>query len=108
MANLRRLQIIYALVGALVLKLLANFRAKLCGNYGRVREQHGDSRDFGKSVRLRPALTLTATASPRAAAGQVTFYDGTTVLGTKSLAGDFNGQATQILPSAKAETSACV
>ena len=43
-------------------------------------------------------VTLTATASPSAATGQVTFLDGTTVLGVGSLAGGTATFATSSLP----------
>jgi hypothetical protein len=45
------------------------------------------------------SLTLTATVSPSAATGSVTFYDGTTVLGTGTLAGGHAAISTILLPA---------
>jgi len=45
------------------------------------------------------AVTLTATVSPSAATGKVTFYDGVTVLGTRTLSGGQSALTTALLPS---------
>ncbi len=52
-------------------------------------------------------MTLTATVSPSAATGQITFYNGTTVLGTALLS---SGSATlmQSFPTAGAQTLSAV
>lgn len=47
---------------------------------------------------LGQSVTLTATVSPAAAPGSVTFYDGTTVLGTSTLAGGQAVLRTTLLP----------
>ncbi len=47
---------------------------------------------------LGQSVTLTATVSPAAAAGSVTFYNGTTVLGTATLAGGKASLSTVLLP----------
>ena len=44
-------------------------------------------------------VTLTATVSPSAATGQVTFYDGTTVLGVGTLAGGTATLHDHLLPA---------
>ena len=48
---------------------------------------------------LGQSVTLTATVSPSAATGQVTFYDGTTVLGVGTLAGGTATLTTSLLPA---------
>jgi uncharacterized repeat protein (TIGR01451 family) len=45
------------------------------------------------------AVTLTATVTPPSATGNVTFYDGTTVLGTAKLSGGQAALSTIVLPS---------
>ena len=45
------------------------------------------------------AVTLTATVTPSAAVGYVTFYDGTTVLGSKALSGGKATLSTILLPA---------
>ena len=44
-------------------------------------------------------VTLTATVTPSNATGQVTFYDGVTILGTKPLSGGSAAFLTRLLPS---------
>jgi hypothetical protein len=44
-------------------------------------------------------VTLTATVTPSSASGRVTFYDGTTVLGTKPLSGGAASLSTILLPT---------
>ena len=48
---------------------------------------------------LGAAVTLTATVTPSGATGKVTFYDGVTVLGTRTLAGGQASLTTRLLPS---------
>jgi hypothetical protein len=48
---------------------------------------------------LGHAVTLTATVSPAAATGKITFYDGTTVLGTSAISGAQASLTTSLLPS---------
>ena len=49
--------------------------------------------DYGQSI------TLTASVTPAAATGRVTFYDGVTVLGEKALVSGIATLATDLLPS---------
>ena len=44
-------------------------------------------------------VTLTATVAPSSATGQVTFYDGVTILGTKTLSAGTASLSTILLPS---------
>ena len=52
-----------------------------------------------ESFHVGQAVTLTATVSPSAATGKVTFYDGTTVLGVGTLAGGTATLSTILLPA---------